>query len=142
MTGRDLNSRIIVRAFPLGASSTSNKVSRISGTSGSDIFPLTSSPTGAHILISCFPDLKFNCTDQDGPVRFRAAFKIFATRYLFNGLPVGSEHFHFVFSVSAKMIVQSILADPAADALLAVLPPENNNFTIVDVPLLRRWKRQ
>jgi hypothetical protein len=92
--------------------------------------------------ISCFPDLKLNCTDQDGPVRFRAALKIFATRYLFNGLPVGSEHFHFVFSVSAKMIVQSILADPAADALLAVLPPENNNFTIVDVALLRRWKRQ
>ena len=43
------------------------------------------------------------------------------------------------FPSPPKMIVQSLLADLAGHALLAVLPPENDDFAIEDVPLLRGW---
>src|SRR6266850_2316945 len=43
------------------------------------------------------------------------------------------------FPSPPKMIVQSLLADLAAHTLLAVLPPENDDFAIEDVPRLRGW---
>lgn|SRR4030095_1140312 len=77
-------------------------------------------------------DLQFHCPYQNRSV----------PREFFDLSPIGHEYFDFVLAVSAEMIVQSFLADFAANPLFSVLPPKHYDFTIENKSRLRGRKIQ
>jgi len=81
-------------------------------------------------------------TNENRPVGFSAAGKIFAARDFFDGLPVGSECFQLVLAIPAEMIVQGLFADFTTYAAFSVLAPKGDDFAIKDTSLLRRRKFQ
>src|ERR1700674_2407867 len=81
-------------------------------------------------------------TNENRPVGFSAAGKIFAARDFFDGLPVGSECFQLALAIPPEMIVQGLFADFTTYAAFSVLAPKGDDFAIKDISLLRRRKFQ
>jgi hypothetical protein len=62
-------------------------------------------------------------TDDHRPVRFRAAGKIFAARFLLYSRAVGSEYRQLAFPVSPKVVIQRLSADLSTHPRFSVLSP-------------------
>jgi hypothetical protein len=78
--------------------------------------------------------------DENSSVRFCAAGKIFATRFLLDGRPVSFEYRQLVLAVSPKMVIQSLSADLATDPPFSVPSPEHDDAAIKNISLFRRRK--
>lgn len=78
--------------------------------------------------------------DENGPIRFRVAGKIFVPRVLFNGRTVRLEYFQFVLAVTLKVIVEGFSADGATHSLLPILPPKYDDGAVENVSRFRLRK--
>jgi len=95
-------------------------------------------------LCPCTPrtSLEVSCADENRPVWFCFAIKIFLPCFQFDGLTVGPEYFRLVLVVSLKVIVDGLSADGAPHAGFSVLPPERDDATVEIISLLPLRKSQ
>jgi hypothetical protein len=86
--------------------------------------------------------LEIGRADQNGPIRFCFAGKIFPARLLLDGLTVCSKHFQFVLIVPMDEVVQGLSADPAPNANVSILAPESHDTAVKNITFFSRRKLQ